>query len=133
MFSNRKDTADKSDSHTENESDRKQNPEYGRYRHECPKVRQYAELRHNVADDSVVYNVQQPQRNRCSDKTDQDTFNDKRCPYKTRNGALTNKFVAPISFMIPISSFRTEIPIVTVLLIRKTDTARRIRMIAMET
>ena len=50
-----------------------------------------------------------------------------------RNGALTNRFVAPISYMIPISSFRTEIPIVTVLLIRKTDTARRIRMIAMET
>ena len=114
MFSNRKDTADKSDSHTENESDRKQNPEYGRYRHECHKVRQYAELRHNVADDSVVYNVQQPQRNRCSDKTDQDTLDQERS-------------------MIPISSFRTEIPIVTVLLIRKTDTARRIRMIAMET
>ena len=115
MFSNRKDTADKTDSHTENESDWKQNPEDGRYRHECHKVRQYAELRHNVADDSVVYNVQQPQRNRCSDKTDQDTLDQERSPYKQ------------------ISSFRTEIPIVTVLLIRKTDTARRIRMIAMET
>ena len=113
MFSNRKDTADKSDSHTENESYRKQNPEYGRYRHECHKVRQYAELRHNVADDSVVYNVQQPQRNRCSDKTDQDTLDQERSPYKQVR--------------------RTEIPIVTVLLIRKTDTARRIRMIAMET
>ena len=37
--------------------------------------------------------------------------------------------VAPIYFIIPISSLRTEIPIITVLLIRKIDTASRIPII----
>ena len=39
---------------------------------------------------------------------DQDTLDQERSPYK--------QVRPPISFMIPISSFRTEIPIVTVLL-----------------
>ena len=53
-------------------------------------------------------------------------------PYTT-NGALTRKSVAPISFMIPISSFLTAIPVATVLLIRNTATQRRIRIIPAET
>ena len=48
------------------------------------------------------------------------------------NGALTNTFVAPISFMIPISSFRTVIPMVIVLLIRNIDTSISITTIPMD-
>lgn len=40
--------------------------------------------------------------------------------------------MAPIYFIIVISSLRTEIPIVTVLLIKKIDTANRIAMIPTE-
>ena len=47
-------------------------------------------------------------------------------------GKRTKKLVAPISFIIPISSLRTEIPMATVLLIRKMATASRIPMMAME-
>ena len=49
------------------------------------------------------------------------------------NGTLTKKSVAPISFIIPISSCRTEIPIVIVLLIRKNATASKIKIIANDT
>ena len=49
------------------------------------------------------------------------------------NGARTKKSVAPMYFIIDISSFLTEIPIVTVLLIKKSDTASKIRMIAADT
>ena len=48
------------------------------------------------------------------------------------NGALTNTFVAPMSFMIPISSLRTVIPIVIVLLIRKMDTSISMTTIPMD-
>ena len=51
----------------------------------------------------------------------------------TTNGDLTRKSVAPISFMIAISSRLTAIPVVTVLLIRKIATHRRIRMIPPDT
>ena len=49
------------------------------------------------------------------------------------NGARTNPSFAPIYFMIAISSRLTVIPIVTVLLIRNTDTASRIAIIATDT
>ena len=42
-----------------------------------------------------------------------------------RNGARTNASVAPMYFIIPISSLRTEIPTETVLLIRKIEMIRR--------
>ena len=52
---------------------------------------------------------------------------------EVKNGERTKKSVAPIYFIIAISSFLTEIPIVTVLLIRNTDTASRIAMIVTDT
>ena len=48
------------------------------------------------------------------------------------NGALTKKSVAPMYFIMLISSLRTEIPIVTVLLIKNIDTAKRIAIIPIE-
>ena len=48
------------------------------------------------------------------------------------NGARTNPSVAPIYFIIPISSLRTEIPTETVLLIRKTEISRSTAIIAIE-
>ena len=51
----------------------------------------------------------------------------------TTNGDLTRKSVAPMSFMIAISSFLTAIPVVTVLLIRNIATHKRMRMIPPET
>ena len=50
-----------------------------------------------------------------------------------RNGALTKKSVAPRYFIIAISSCLTVIPIITVLLIRKTATPTRMMIIASET
>jgi hypothetical protein len=50
----------------------------------------------------------------------------------TMKGALTNRFVAPVSFMILISSFLTAIPIITVLLIRNIPTARSIAIIPID-
>ena len=47
-------------------------------------------------------------------------------------GERTKKSVAPIYFIIFISSFRTDIPIVTVLLIRKMDTANNIPIMPMD-
>ena len=49
------------------------------------------------------------------------------------NGARTKLSFAPIYFIIAISSRRTVIPIVTVLLIRNTDTASKMAMIAADT
>ena len=49
------------------------------------------------------------------------------------NGERTKKSVAPIYFMIFISSFLTEIPMVTVLLIKKIDTANKIAIMPRET
>ena len=48
------------------------------------------------------------------------------------NGARTKPSFAPMYFMIAISSRLTVIPIVTVLLIRKIETASRIKIIAAE-
>ena len=48
-------------------------------------------------------------------------------------GDLTKKSVAPMYFMILISSERTEMPMATVLLIRKTLTASRITMMPTDT
>ena len=48
-------------------------------------------------------------------------------------GALTKKSVAPTYFMMAISSLLTDIPIVTVLEIRNTDTRRSTAMIPTET
>ena len=50
----------------------------------------------------------------------------------TTNGALTKKSVAPMYFMILISSFLTAIPMVTVLLIRNIDTKSRMMIIPAE-
>ena len=49
-----------------------------------------------------------------------------------RKGARTKASVAPMYFMIPISSFRTEIPTETVLLIRNTEIRTRRAMMIME-
>ena len=49
-----------------------------------------------------------------------------------RNGSRTKASVAPMYFIIPISSLRTEIPIDTVLLIRNMEITRRIPITAME-
>ena len=49
------------------------------------------------------------------------------------NGERTTKSFAPIYFIIAISSLRTVIPMVTVLLIRKIETPNRIKMIAIDT
>ena len=51
----------------------------------------------------------------------------------TKNGASTNASVAPIYFIIDISSLRTVIPITIVFVIRNIDTARRIIIIAIAT
>jgi len=51
----------------------------------------------------------------------------------TKNGALTNASVAPINFIIEISSLRTVIPMTIVLVIRKMETASRIIITAIAT
>ena len=51
----------------------------------------------------------------------------------TTNGCRTKASLAPISFIIAISSLRTEIPTITVLLIKNTETAKRITTIAIDT
>ena len=51
----------------------------------------------------------------------------------TINGARTKKSVAPMSFIMAISSLRTAIPMVTVLLMRKMDTSSRMPMMATDT
>ena len=124
MLSYSSDTSQETDTHTDTQRYRDQEMEYLVHRQEIQEAAEYHKTVDHIVQRIIVKGIDQSQRYCRTDQTDQHTFQHK---------GRTKKSVAPIYFIILISAERTEIPIATVLLIRKMLTASRITMIPMDT
>lgn len=125
MFSDGGYASQETDAHTDSQRYRDQEMEHLIYRQEIQETTEYQESFHDIIQCVIIQRIDQSQRNGGS-------ISPMSMPSSTK-GARTKKSVAPIYFMILISSDRTEIPIATVLLIRKMLTASRITIIPMDT
>lgn len=125
MLSYSSDTSQETDTHTDTQRYRDQEMEYLVHRQEIQEAAEYRKTVDHIVQRIIVKGIDQSQRYCRTDQTDQHTFQHKGCTHE--------KSVAPIYFIILISAERTEIPIATVLLIRKMLTASRITMIPMDT
>ena len=124
MFSDCKETSYKTDSHSQKNSYWQKCSIYLCDRKEINDILKKMEPLKNIVNCLLIYQVQNSKWNHSSDCSDEQSFKHERCSAKS---------IAPIYFIIAISSLLTVIPMVTVLLIRKIDTANRIPIMATDT
>ena len=78
MLAHREETSQESDSDTHDKSDRKQDLVYSSHRQKVYDVLQDTESRHHILYSFVIQEIQQRQRNRSAEHTNDQTFDHER-------------------------------------------------------
>lgn len=113
MFSCCHHTSNETNANSKSKSNRKKYLINLPYRNKSNHTCKHTEFIQDVLNNTIVQEIQCYQWNRCTDHPKDHTFKKERCTDKAS--------VAPMYFIIPISSLRTEIPTEMVLLIRKIE------------